>query len=66
MEEFPITYRKLLDALKELSSEQLDMSVTVYDPDTEECIPVYDTVISDVIPELDMDPQPLLVLNKVY
>lgn len=66
MEEFPITYRKLLEALKELSDEQLDTSVTVYDPDTEECIPIYDTILSDMIPDLDMDPQPLLVVNKVY
>ena len=64
MHEFPITYRKLLEALKELSDAQLDTSVTVYDPETEECIPIYDTVLSDEFPELDLDPQPLLLTNS--
>ena len=33
------TYRDLLDSLKELSDEQLDTHVVIYDPNNQECFP---------------------------
>lgn len=63
--ESPITYRYLLDALKELTEEQLNMSACVYFKHSKECLDVYDTTLSDLV---DMDDvagenQPLLVVD---
>lgn len=70
MNELPLTYRQLFEALKELTEEQLDSSVSILDGD--ECIPVYQTILFSELPEsmqedMDLDEsQPLLVINKVY
>ena len=49
-----MTYRKLQEALNELSDEQLDMTVTVY-LDTQEAFPVDDTFLVSELPEDDRE-----------
>jgi hypothetical protein len=44
------TYRELIEALKELSEEQLDMTAAVYDTDTDEVIAVTETFIVSNMP----------------
>lgn len=66
-----VTYRHILEALKELSDEQLDMTASVYDTDIGEVIPITDTFTVLNLPdnhreELDgvvEDDQPLLIVG---
>ena len=63
------TYRELLAALKSLTAEQLDMTVTICDHETEELYPLQYTSISDAIvisnkeDRLD-DNHPILVIKS--
>ena len=65
------TYRKLLEALSELTDEQLDMTVSTYCPETNEIVPVGETFVASELPEkhydeVDVeDDQPLLVLGFI-
>ena len=64
----PVTYRQLLDALNELSEEQLDMTVLVLNQDNEllpledyqaaSWVDCYEEELSDVVDE----EQPLLII----
>lgn len=50
----PFTYRALLKFLQELTEEQLDMNVSIYDQQSDEYYPAKDvdiTVESDVLDE---------------
>ena len=64
-EENPITYKDLLDALKELTDEQLKMSACIYFSDSKECLDVYETTLSDLVDVDDVvgENQPLLVIK---
>lgn len=42
-----ITYRDLLESLEDLTEDQLDMTVTVYDADLDEYFPVNNATISN-------------------
>jgi len=44
------TYRELRDALNELSEEQLDMTVSIYDPEIAEVYPVSECFVVDNLP----------------
>lgn len=66
----PLTYRQLLEALKELPEESLNMTVTVIDASASEAYPVYETTLVSELPtrlrqefedSLDLD-QPALVM----
>ena len=67
MNNIPITYRKLLSRLQELTPEQLDKSVSVRNND--EFFPVFDTILSDEILDdgdaIDMvgEDQPVLICD---
>lgn len=41
----PLTYRELLEALQELTPEQLDMSVSILDTGSFEIYPIHDTML---------------------
>lgn len=64
MELSGITYRKLRDALLELTDEQLDMTATVasgpIEDEETEFFPIYDTLIADDTGILD-DDHPVLI-----
>lgn len=65
------TYRELLAALQELSEDQLDMTASTYDPDTNEVVPISETFVVGNLPvrhQIELDgvvenDQPLLVLG---
>jgi hypothetical protein len=74
MNQRPLSYRQLLNALQELSDDQLDMSVTMVDRDGEG-IPIYDHILVGELPQRlynnnDMeDNQPVLTpfeIDSVY
>ena len=67
----PLTYRELLAACQELSEELLDSSVTIFEPTTNECFPIYDHVLYTELPqeiqdELDFDNEQPLLVTIVY
>jgi hypothetical protein len=45
-----LTYRQILAALNELSEEQLDMTASVYEPSTNEVVPISETWIVENMP----------------
>lgn len=65
------TYRHVLDALKELNDEQLDMTAMIYDPNTKESFAVSECFVVSNLPEEHYneveleDEQPLLVIGPV-
>lgn len=56
------TYRQLLEALQELSQEELDMHVSIYDATNEEYYPLNYTSKTEVDDVLDAD-HPIMVIN---
>lgn len=68
-----VTYRHILEALKELSDEQLDMTASVYETDIREVIPITDTYTVENLPDnhrLELDgvvenEQPLLIVGSL-
>jgi hypothetical protein len=66
------TYRELLEALKELTEEQLDMTAAVYDTDIGEVMPVTETFVVNNMPIWHQqalagycdEEQPLLCIGK--
>ena len=56
------TYRQLLEALSELSQEELDMNVSIYDSTNEEYYPLNYTAKTEVDDVLDAD-HPIMVVN---
>ena len=56
------TYRQLLEALSELSQEELDMHVTVYDSTREEYYPLNYTGKTEGDDVLDAD-HPIMIIN---
>ena len=48
-----VTYRHILEALKELTDEQLDMTASVYETDIREVIPITDTYTVENLPDND-------------
>lgn len=65
------TFRQLRDALNELSDEQLDMTASVYEPSTNEVIPISECFIVENLPDAHQEQldgvvendQPLLVIG---
>jgi hypothetical protein len=66
-----LTYRQVRDALNELTDEQLDMTASVYEPSTNEVIPISECFVVENFPdahqeELDgvvENDQPLFVIG---
>ena len=56
------TYRQLLEALLELSQEELDMNVTIYDFTNEEYYPLNYTGKTEGDDVLDAD-HPIMIIN---
>ena len=56
------TYRQLLEALLELSQEELDLSVTIYDSSREEYYPLNYTGKTEGDDVLDSD-HPIMIIN---
>jgi len=56
------TYRQLLEALQELSQDELDMHVTVYDSTNEEYYPLNYTGKCEGDDVLDTD-HPIMIIN---
>ena len=46
----PISYRDLLHALQELDSDALDMSVSIFDTNSLEVFPVFETTFVSELP----------------
>lgn len=67
-----LTYRKIRDALNELSEEQLDMTASVYEPSTNEVIPISECFIVENLPDAHQEAldgvvendQPLFVVGS--
>ena len=56
------TYRQLLEALQELSSDELDMHVSIYDSTNEEYYPLNYTGKCEGDDTLDAD-HPIMIIN---
>lgn len=56
------TYRQLLEALQELSSDELDMHVSIYDSTNEEYYPLNYTGKCEGDDRLDAD-HPIMIIN---
>lgn len=63
-----MTYRELLAALNELSDEQLDMTASIFDTESEEIYPLKETTLASELSLMDVDGvveenQPLMVIK---
>jgi hypothetical protein len=63
------TYRELLEALKQLGDDELDMTVTVYDCIAEEAFPVDDYCVASEVGDCNIedmfeDTQPVLIIKR--
>lgn len=67
-----LTYRQVRDALNELSDEQLDMTASVYEPSTNEVVPISECFVVINLPDAHQEElngvverwdQPLLVIG---
>ena len=56
----PLTYRELKAKLNKLTEEQLDMSVTMYDTDNHQALP-----IMDIMPVSELDNEDAMAWMKI-